>query len=234
MWKIFIILFFQTISYSKETTSYLSKKELEQHFKNMRIENNNLTFIQLDSPRRLIQIGDDITKAKLSEAMSTIVLPLGISFQMVERHSGIEFKPLPGSMKKSGYEVVSYSDTRSIGGKLETKKAILIFLKSEKQIPEVYVIEPDLEKAKAILASKPIISIKSEENPEGGADGIIVESLEKPSGKPKKAKEPESAPSSAPNSEDLKSTRTPWLPLFVLIFVATGGLWFSLKRCSKK
>jgi hypothetical protein len=82
--------------------------------------------------------------------------------------------------------------------------------------------------------SIPLKPLKLEKNLEIGADVKVVEALEKPSCKPKQAKEPKSGPSSATNSEDLKSTNTPWLPLLVLIFVTTGGLWFSLKRPSKK
>jgi hypothetical protein len=79
-----------------------------------------------------------------------------------------------------------------------------------------------------------IAPLKLKENLEREAELKVAEASEKPSSKPKQAKKPESSPSSATNSEDLKSTNTPWLPILVLIFVATGGLWFSLKRRSKK
>jgi len=96
-----------------------------------------------------IKIGDQ--DVRLCEPGETIKVSIGTSFELFEKHSGIKFIALNGAMQNKGFLATKYADTRSQGGELQNKKAVIL-IGSGNNIGTARVIPLDSAEAQRILA----------------------------------------------------------------------------------
>jgi hypothetical protein len=102
-----------------------SAGDLNQYFQSIFVDSSNFIFVRKkNGPRMSIKIGNQY--GKLCDPGETIKVPRGTSFILFEKHSGINFDALGGIMQIRGFLVTKYSDTRSVGGELQKKKAVVL------------------------------------------------------------------------------------------------------------
>jgi len=96
-----------------------------------------------------LTIGSDY--GNLCEPGATFKVPFGSSFKLFGKHSGIKFDALLGTMQSKGFLVTKYADTRSLGGELQNKKAVIL-IGNGNDIGTARVIPLDSAEAQRILA----------------------------------------------------------------------------------
>ncbi len=200
------------------------KRDFDAIFRSAAVEDGQLTLQFASNAPALIRPTDD-GRAEVIRAGQSLTIPFSKRTQLVERHSGIIFDPLPTPLSADGFSITSYFDSTSVGGGETVKKALLVKTPNDTGgPPELRWLPPDMPVAEiaAIIHGKKIadqqIAIQSASPSQRNTPISTIDQL--PNTAPSVESSPQSSSPSATHAVD-KSSR-------YVIWIGIGGLLIGL------
>jgi hypothetical protein len=122
-----VLVLSSSITLSKEPA-----KTVNSLFEVLQIEGESLVLkLRPKSGIHMLVLPDDLplSPRRIDEG-ETLKLPLGVNVHIYERHHGVKLVPRKGESSLVEYQIESYVDERSVGGKLTVERQAVVAGKS--------------------------------------------------------------------------------------------------------
>ena len=132
-----------SLSSTRASEQTFLKQDFELLFQSASVERNYLILRLATNAPSLVHPTDD-GRAEVIQAGHSVSIPFSKKAELIERHSGIIFDPLPAPLNSDGFSVQSYFDSTSVGGSKTVKNAFLVKVADNSNTPsELRWLPPD-------------------------------------------------------------------------------------------